>query len=261
MVQKTERKGIIVPVSGGKDSTASLILAIKEIGKESVIPVFNDTGWEHPLTYEYLEYLESHLDLKINRTIGGDRKDGTKARTLPELIKSQGKFPFGLGRFCTTYLKQYALRDWYKNNLYDPDDNYEVWFGMRTGESNQRAKKYADVSPYQLVDMGDLFPSMYSKKLRATLQVRLPIVYWTTDEVFEYLKENNVKYNPLYDEGTNDRVGCYPCMLAGKKVQQRMLATEFGQQRLQEIKDLEFVIGEKYQMYDTDQGSCELCNI
>ena len=108
MVQKTERKGIIVPVSGGKDSTASLILAIEEVGKELVIPVFNDTGWEHPLTYEYLEYLESHLDLKINRTIGGDRKDGTKARTLPELIKSQGKFPFGLGRFCTTYLKQYA---------------------------------------------------------------------------------------------------------------------------------------------------------
>ena len=259
--KKKDTKGIIVPVSGGKDSAATLLLAIEEIGKEFVIPVFNDTGWEHPITYKYLEYLESHLGLKINRTIGGNRRDGTKARTLQELIKSQGRFPFGLGRFCTTYLKQYALRDWYKNNLYSPKDNYEIWFGMRTGESSQRARKYADVSPYELMDMGDLFPSRYPKKLRATLKVRLPIVDWYTDEVFEYLKDNGVKYNPLYDEGTNDRVGCYPCMLAGKKVQQRMLNTVFGQQRVQEIKDLELKIGQKYEMYDTDQGSCELCNI
>jgi len=256
-----KRKGIIVPVSGGKDSAATLCLAIQESGKDEVIPVFNDTGWEHPLTYEYLDYLETRLGLTIHRTIGGDRKDGTKARTLPELIKAQGRFPFGLGRFCTTHLKQYALRDWYKNNLYNPDDNYEIWFGMRTDESSQRAKKYADVSPYDLHDIGDLFPARYSKKLRATLQVRLPIVDWNTDEVFQYLLESDVKYNPLYDEGTNNRVGCYPCMLAGKKVQKKMLATEYGQQRLQEIKEIEIVIGQKYEMYDTDQGSCELCKM
>lgn len=67
--------------------------------------------------------------------------------------------------------------------------------------------------------------------------------------------------NPLYNEGTNDRVGCYPCMLAGKKVQEKMLSTEFGQQRLQEIKVLEEKIGKKYEMYDTDQGSCEICKM
>ena len=50
-------KKIIVPVSGGKDSTASLCLAIDKVGVKNVVPVFNDTGWEHPLTYEYLDYL------------------------------------------------------------------------------------------------------------------------------------------------------------------------------------------------------------
>ena len=50
-------------------------------------------------------------------------------------------------------------------------------------------------------------------------------------------------------------------MLAGKKAQQRMFATEFGQVRLKQIRELEKEIGVKYEMYDTDQGSCELCNI
>lgn len=252
---------IIVPVSGGKDSTACLIKAIQEVGKEKVTPVFNDTGWEHPLTYKYLEYLEDRLGVSISRTVGGKRKDGTEQRTLPELIRAQGKFPFGRGRFCTMYLKQYAIRDWYRDNLYDGQTKHQVWFGMRSDESGQRARKYAGIESTDIFDIGDLFPSRYNKKLRTVLSTRLPIVDWLTPNVFTYLKENNVDHNPLYDEGTNDRVGCYPCMLAGKAAQQRMFSTKFGQIRLKEIKVLEKEIGVKYEMYDTDQGSCEVCNI
>ena len=50
-------------------------------------------------------------------------------------------------------------------------------------------------------------------------------------------------------------------MLANKKVQTRMLATEVGQERLKIIQQLEKDTGTKYEMYDTDQGSCELCKI
>ena len=50
-------------------------------------------------------------------------------------------------------------------------------------------------------------------------------------------------------------------MLAGKKVQQRMLNTKVGQERLKIIQQLEKDTGTKYEMFDTDQGSCELCNI
>jgi len=253
-------KNIIVPISGGKDSTACLLLALAEPDTE-VTAVFNDTGWDHPLTYEYLDYLRDRLNIEIHSTMGKDKKDGTKAKTLPELIEAHGKFPFGLGRFCTTYLKQYALRDWYKDNLFDGETQYEIWFGMRQQESNQRAKRYAGIETTDLFDIGDLFPSRWNKKLRATLQVRLPIVDWSTEATFEHLIKSELAYNPLYDEGTNDRVGCYPCMLAGKKVQQKMLATPFGQERLAQIKVLEEKIGQKYEMYDTDQGSCEICKI
>ncbi|TQK41946.1 phosphoadenosine phosphosulfate reductase family protein [Brevibacillus sp. AG162] len=50
----------VLSVSGGKDSAAMWIYATKELDVE-VLPVFADTGHEHPLTYEYLNYLEQQL--------------------------------------------------------------------------------------------------------------------------------------------------------------------------------------------------------
>jgi 3'-phosphoadenosine 5'-phosphosulfate sulfotransferase (PAPS reductase)/FAD synthetase len=247
---------ILVPVSGGKDSQVCMLLAIDKVGIDNVIPVFNDTGWDHPLTYEHIQYMQKFIGKEIHSTSGGKR-----GKNLVDLIKDVGKFPFGRGRFCTMYLKQYALRDWYKDNLFDGETQYEFWFGMRTQESGQRARKYAGLTSDDLFDMEDLFPSRYNKKLRATIQVRLPVVEWSEDKIFTYLKTHGMAKNPLYDEGTNDRVGCYPCLLAGKKVQEKMFATKVGQERLKVIKQLEVEIGQKYEMYDTDQGSCEICKI
>lgn len=252
---------ILVPMSGGKDSTASLLLARENFPDATILPVFNDTGWEHPWTYGYLTYLEEMLKIEVVRTIGGMRRDGADAKTLPNLIRAQGRFPFGLGRFCTTYLKQYAMRDYYKNFVYEEGVEWEFWFGMRQDESSGRAKKYAGFHYEDLWDMDDLFPKRYNKALRATIKVRLPVVEWSTADIFSYIHKCGIDYNPLYREGTNDRVGCYPCMLAGKKVQAKMLATPFGQTRLEEIRQLEKDIGQKYEMHDTDQGSCEICNI
>jgi hypothetical protein len=50
----------VVSVSGGKDSTALLLLAI-ERGAENLQAVFADTGHEHPQTYEYVQYLNDKV--------------------------------------------------------------------------------------------------------------------------------------------------------------------------------------------------------
>lgn len=50
----------IISVSGGKDSTALLLLAI-ERGTENMEAVFADTGNEHPQTYEYVQYLNDKV--------------------------------------------------------------------------------------------------------------------------------------------------------------------------------------------------------
>ncbi|GHU19922.1 hypothetical protein FACS189475_07960 [Betaproteobacteria bacterium] len=57
----------VISVSGGKDSTALLLLALERCPRESVIPIFCDTGNEHSSTYEYLRYLEQALDIQIVR--------------------------------------------------------------------------------------------------------------------------------------------------------------------------------------------------
>jgi len=57
----------VVSVSGGKDSLATLLIAIARFGLKNIIAIFCDTGNEHELTYEYLTYLERRLGLSITR--------------------------------------------------------------------------------------------------------------------------------------------------------------------------------------------------
>ncbi len=57
----------VVSVSGGKDSAATLLLALNNCPRESVLPIFCDTGNEHEAVHEYLSYLEQALDINITR--------------------------------------------------------------------------------------------------------------------------------------------------------------------------------------------------
>lgn len=57
----------VISVSGGKDSTATLLIAIERCGRENVIAIFCDTGNEHEATYAYLAYLEQALGITIHR--------------------------------------------------------------------------------------------------------------------------------------------------------------------------------------------------
>lgn len=57
----------VVSISGGKDSTATALLAIYAYGAENLIFVFADTGNELQETYDYLDYLEEKLCIRILR--------------------------------------------------------------------------------------------------------------------------------------------------------------------------------------------------
>ena len=57
----------VVSVSGGKDSAATLLLALERCPRDSVVPIFCDTGNEHREVYEYLNYLEHVLGVRIVR--------------------------------------------------------------------------------------------------------------------------------------------------------------------------------------------------
>ena len=47
-----------------------------------------------------------------------------------------------------------------------------------------------------------------------------PIIDWTDEEVWEFIKEYNIPYCKLYDEGVK-RLGCIGCPMAGEDVQRK----------------------------------------
>jgi len=237
---------IVVPVSGGKDSQAALILAMQD-GRE-VIPVFHETGWDHPDTHKHLEYMMLFFGLHLEVT------KYAEAPTLPELIRRVGRFPFGLGRFCTSEFKRTAMKRWL-----DTTPGYlEEWLGIRADEGEMRKRKYGDMSSSELFSLDDLSPKKFPKRIVDRVSVRLPLLNVTRVGVFKIIRDAGMIYNPLYDQGF-DRVGCFPCLIAGKKTQQLAFATEFGQQQWKIIQQLEKDVGEKYKFQA--ETACALCNI
>ena len=244
---------IIVPVSGGKDSTATLILALQHFEKDKIIPLHYNTGWDHPKTYKYLDYMQEKTGIKIQFT------NYEEAPTMQDLIRKMGKFPNRVMRRCTGRFKQVAVIRWFKKNNFYNGRKAQLWLGIRSDESHQRKKRYGDMDSSEIHSYKDIFKEI-PKALDKNVNVRFPVMDWSTQDCFDLINQYGWKRNPLYDEGSN-RVGCYPCLLASKKKQTEEFNTEFGQKQLKFIRDLEKELNIKYEMYDEDQGSCEVCNI
>jgi 3'-phosphoadenosine 5'-phosphosulfate sulfotransferase (PAPS reductase)/FAD synthetase len=214
----------IVNVSGGKDSTALLLYALNnlQVNKEDeVIPVFADTEWEHDDTYRYLEYLEEKLGLKIIRIkneIGGMR----------ELALHKKFMPNRLMRYCTSELKQKPFKKWIYENFVSKNIDFINLVGVRREESRARANEES----FKIMRETFNRKAFYIKTLQ-------PIVYWSTEKVFQYIEENGLKPNPLYNQGYK-RVGCYPCIFANK-AELQMLDGKY----LARLRNLEKEVSEK----------------
>ncbi len=221
---------VAVLVSGGKDSTATLLVALEWFPKARVVPIFTDTGWESKKTYAYLEYLEHKLGIKIVRLRSRKYKD------LLHLIEEKHMFPHGNQRFCTFHLKLIPVAEY----IAERGDVEEVWLGMRASESHRRAKKYGHLTPddtYFYVETATGLPAGLRRKLK-DLRARLPIVDWTEEEVFNFLREKEMEPNPLYSLG-HSRVGCYPCILGGLREWKACWKTEEGRGHILELVKLE----------------------
>lgn len=212
----------VVSMSGGKDSTATAILAI-ENGCDTRF-LFADTGHEHAITYKYLDYLEGALGIAIERLRADfskqiERKrhvvltkwvdDGavthTQASEIAELLVPtgnpfldlclwKGRFPSTRARFCSEELKHHPLN----LRMLELAKNHDIesWQGVRADESPSRAKL-----PER--ERGDFY------------EIVRPILHWTAERVFEKHAEAGIEPNPLYKMGMS-RVGCMPCIHARK---------------------------------------------
>lgn len=200
---------VLVPVSGGKDSQLCLQLAIEKYGIEGVRGLFCDTQFEHPLTYLHIDQMSAWYGVQIARITAG---------SVPDKVRRHGRFPGSGVRFCTDELKIRPTIKYAKALAEELGHGFEIWYGMRTEESTERAIRYRDRVADELYAPHEFMPSKYPKYLAGMgVMVRLPILDWSEWQV---LREVGERLNPLYASGF-DRVGCFPCLAGGDKSKER----------------------------------------
>lgn len=163
-----------IACSFGKDSLVLLELAIAINPKVKVIGI--DTGYEFPETLEFADYLIK--DRKLNfewARPSQQQKEEVENRFGDAMIAD------GLYKCCE--MKLPAITPKLKS--------YDAWFtGLRRDEGPTRANM-------QIIERG--------KNVKIN-----PIAYWTLEDIWAYIKDNKIKYHPLYDEGYAS-LGCKPC--------------------------------------------------
>lgn len=226
----------VVSASGGKDSGA-VALTLLEWDVPFIL-AFADTGNEHETTLEYVNDLPSKLGIsplitvkadyteriaKKRKFIANDSRDpllsGRKAgwsqeakeRALLVLDPSgnpfldmcmcKGRFPSRKGQFCTQELKQLPIYHNIQEPLLDEGKQVISVQGIRREESPNRKGR-------QMIEPDIVFGSDH-------LITFLPILHWSTEDVFAMHRRHGLKPNPLYKQGFS-RVGCMPCINSSK---------------------------------------------
>ncbi len=220
-------KRAVVSVSGGKDSTATALLAIEEHGVDDCRFVFADTGNEHELTCEYVnDYLPRALGISI-KTVKADFSKQIIAKheyiehkwpgkSVPDDIVKlalsvmhptdvpfidlclwKNRFPSRKAQFCTQELKRIPL-DNYMLEFIGSGCQVESWRGIRRDESGNRKN------------------ALRTEMTAEGWLIQHPIVDWTAEQVVEFVTvKHNLELNPLYKLGMG-RVGCMPCINCSK---------------------------------------------
>lgn len=215
----------VVSVSGGKDSTALLLVAMA-LEAPNLQAVFADTGHEHQQTYDYVRYLAQETGIYIRwvKADFGDRIAGkrrfieTKWREqgVPEstvqgaldvlhptgnpfldLCLWKGRFPSTKARFCSEELKRNPMIEQVMLPLLDDGSMVLSWQGVRADESF--ARRF-------LPECDEVGGGLFNYR---------PILRWRVEDVFEAHRVMGIKPNPLYLQGMG-RVGCMPCIHARK---------------------------------------------
>lgn len=223
----------VVPISGGKDSQVCAELALEKFPKEEILFLFCDTGYEHPTTYEHIKFIESHYGVQLLWL-------RSEPDAVYKLIRKTGCFPTDRMRFCTDQLKITRSKFFYSMLARIQGEGFEVWYGMRLGESAQRNERYKSHTPDSLYAPHEMLGNYPQYLEKLGIKFRLPILEWDEYEVFEKLED---RANPLYKKGF-DRVGCFPCLAGGDRSKERAFAfDEVGKKRRIEVLQLGKEIG------------------
>ncbi|WP_428623538.1 phosphoadenylyl-sulfate reductase [Sedimenticola sp.] len=178
---------IAISFSGAED----VVLIDMAVQINPDVKVFSlDTGRLHAETYRYLETVRSHygIDLDVVSPVGAD---------VEKLVREKGLYSFYQDghKECCTVRKVAPLRR-----------KLATLSGWITGQRKDQSIGTRTEVPVIQDD-----PSFSSEENR--LLKFNPLANWTSAQVWEYIRTNDVPYNPLHAQGFIS-IGCEPCTRA-----------------------------------------------
>lgn len=215
-------KPLIIAYSGGKDSDVLLALARMSGIKYELIN--SHTTVDAPETVYHIREV-----FAVERARGGmatilypTYKGGPT--NMWKLIVYKNVPPTRIARYCCKVLKEQST------------PNRIVALGVRREESIQRSSRNDFEIRGQTKFKSSRFTYEHSAEVYEEAQTRdevwdcklitaakknsdlmvNPIIEWKTTDIWDFIRENGIKYNPLYDRGYT-RVGCVGCPMASKK--------------------------------------------
>lgn len=179
--------GIGISFSGAED-VVLVDLAAKVGGKFRVFSL--DTGRLHPETYQFIDKVRQHYGIPIEIFF-------PQVAAVEKLVKEKGLFSFYQDghKECCGVRKVEPL----KRAL----GTLDAWVtGQRRDQSPSTRAQVAVVE----VD------PVFSTPKRDLIKFN-PLANWSSRQVWNYIRENNVPFNPLHERGFIS-IGCEPCTRA-----------------------------------------------
>ncbi len=179
-----EHDNIAISFSGAEDVVLIDIASKIKPG----IQIFSlDTGRLHPETYRYIDQIRKRYDIDLKILF-------PDSEAVQKLVSEKGLFSFYEDNHqeCCGIRKVGPLR---KHLL-----TLDAWV---TGQRK-------DQSPGTRAQIPVIQNDKVFARPNDTLVKYNPLVNWTSAQVWEYIRSNNVPYNPLHDNGFVS-IGCEPC--------------------------------------------------
>lgn len=204
---------VVVACSFGRDSMVVLDMASKVCSKldKPFKVIWNDTGVEYPEQYKFNKEAIKHYKLKENNNLIVAKSEDWTFWKIKDTYgmpiaprDSRNREMQQATQSCCNYLKKKPTKEALKQFK---DINYVYLTGLTANESMNRkasAKRY-----------GDYFYSKTWKHWKCH-----PILWWSDEEIDEYIKNNDVPMCEIYKwngvEGYKIRNGCWCCPQAWK---------------------------------------------
>ncbi len=145
-----------------------------------------DTGRLFPETYDLIDRTNNKFKIKIDVMFPDFHE-------VEEMVKTHGINLF----YKSIELRKHCCLLRKLNPLQRALQGREAWFtGLRRAQSVTR------------VDMQTVEWDAKAGKLKVN-----PLIEWSEEDVWNYIKENKIPYNPLHDRGFPS-IGCQPCTRA-----------------------------------------------